>query len=50
MSTYVQDDEHYFFEGLGEHKDALPFIQGVADGTITAQYEGTYGMPDRCVS
>jgi len=43
----TKDDEHYYFEGLGEHKDALPFIQGVADGTITAQYEGTYGMPDR---
>lgn len=33
---------------MGEHKDALPFIRGVADGTITAQYEGTYGLPDRC--
>jgi hypothetical protein len=49
-SRWLQDDEHYFFEGEGkphEHKDALSFFKGVADGTITARYEGTYGMPDR---
>ena len=43
----AKDDEYYYFEGLSEHEDALGFIKGVADGSITAQYEGTYGMPDR---
>lgn len=42
-----KSDESYYYEGLSQQEELLPFLQGVATGTILAQYQGNYGAPDR---
>ena len=42
-----KSDEKYYYEGLGDAADLLPFLQGVANGTVYSQYEGNWGAPDR---
>ena len=40
-------DEFFYNEGFGKPEEVVGFVRGVANGTYTAQYEGSYGMPDR---
>jgi thiol-disulfide isomerase/thioredoxin len=42
-----KSDESYYYEGLSQQEELLPFLQGVATGTVLAQYQGNYGAPER---